>query len=212
MVDMIPLLQVSPVSEPIPWGAIIVSMVGAFVVLVGMFKVWFDRRNTATDLALVAANATRIEQQRLEKLVVAPLVAAASTQDYTAQVMYIGKNIDDIAVIRNAFQDHGIANRLIAKLTIESGMEYLADHPGTTLILIMFVESEAEGKVALNLLKGNKETVNIQIIALDGFTDAERVKLFEGGVDGFLSSPFAMAALLLVLTRLGFSSTFARTK
>jgi CheY-like chemotaxis protein len=200
------------IAEPIPWAAIITSMVGIMVILVGMLKIWFDRRNAATDLALAAANATRTEQQRLEKLVVAPLVAVASVSDQATQILYLGRDANDTAPIINAFQEYGINNRLIVKVTTDGVMEYLTDHPETTLAVVAYITDAVNGQKFLSAIKGNKQTMNIPIIAIDGFTDAEQVKLFEAGVDGFLKHPFAVSALMLILTRLGFSSTFSKTK
>lgn len=199
-------------NEPVPWTVIIAGIVGILSVFAGMAKLWYDRHIAQADLALVAANATRTEQQRLEKLVVAPLVEAAKANDNATQILYMGRGVADTAPIVEAFQEYGISNRLIVKVTTESVMEYLTDHPDTTLAIVAYITDATDGQKFLTAVKGNRITVSIPIIAIDGFTDAERVKLFEAGVDGFLKHPFAVSALMLILTRLGFSSTFAKTK
>lgn len=200
------------IAEPIPWGVILGGIVTIGLTLAGMLKLWYDRKIAKSDLALVAANATRTEQQRLEKLVVAPLVEAARAIDSATQIVYLGRETEDTAPIIAAFQEYGIGNRLIVKVTTEGVMEYLADHPDTTLAIVAYITDAKDGQKFLSSVKGNRLTMAIPIIAIDGFTDAERVQLFEAGVDGFLKHPFAVSALMLILTRLGFSSTFTKTK
>lgn len=199
-------------NEPVPWSVIAAGLLGLLTIFAGMAKLWYDRHIAESDRDLVAATATRVEQQRLEKLVVAPLVEVASAIDKTTQILYMGRNNTDTAPIIAAFQEYGISNRLIVKVTTEGVMEYLTDHPDTTLAIVAYIVDAKDGQKFLTAVKGNKVTVSIPIIAIDGFTDAERVELFEAGVDGFLKHPFAVSALMLILTRLGFSSTFAKTK
>lgn len=210
---MIPVLQTPPLADPtVTWLGIIAGLVIIGGTLSGMWKLWYDRRIAKSDLALVAATATRNEQQRLEKLVVAPLVAAASATDTATQIVYLGRDSTDTAPVLNAFQEYGISNRVIVKVTTEGVMEYLSDHPDTTLAVVAYITDAKDGQKFLTAIKGNRLTMGIPILAIDGFTDAEQVKLFEAGVDGFLKHPFAVSALMLILTRLGFSSTFAKTK
>jgi hypothetical protein len=199
-------------NEPVPWSVIIAGMVTIAGVLVGILKVWFDHRIAKSDLELATANATRTEQQRLEKLVVAPLVAAAASVDPATQILYLGRDNLDTAPVVEAFQEYGIANRLIVKVTTDGLMEYMTDHEGTTLAIVAYITDAKNGQRFLSAVKGNRSTMQVPIIAIDGFTDAEQVKLFEAGVDGFLKHPFAVSALMLILARLGFSSTFAKTK
>lgn len=205
--------QVTPLAEPtVTWLGVVGGIVTIGVTLATIFKLWFDRHVAKADLALAAANATRTEQQRLEKLVVAPLVAAATIVDTATQIIYLGHATSDTAPIVAAFQEYGIGNRLIVKVTTEGIMEYLNDHPDTTLAIVAYITDAPNSQKFLTAIKGNRLTMGIPILAIDGFTDAEQIKLFEAGVDGFLKHPFAVSALMLILTRLGFSSTFAKTK
>lgn len=202
----------SVVSDPVPWSVIAAGILGVVTIFAGMAKLWYDRHIARSDLALAAEKATRTEQQRLEKLVVAPLVEAARAIDSATQIVYLGRDTQDTAPIIKAFQDYGIGNRLIVKVTTEGVMEYLTDHPETTLAIVAYITDANDGRKFLSAVKGNRLTVAIPIIAIDGFTDAERVQLFEAGVDGFLKHPFAVSALMLILTRLGFTSTFTKLK
>jgi len=99
---------------------------------------------------------------------------------------------------------------LIIKDSPQAGIDFIIEHPQTVLFVIVYVDNVERGVRFLELIKRSNATRDIPGLFIDGVADTGKLKMFEGGADGFLQKPIDMMVLLTIMARLGYGSTFSK--
>lgn len=186
-------------------AAILIAIAIAIPILVEAFRRRFNIQSDKQENDLLSVKNVRIENLQLDN------VPAAIIPD-NLKIMYIGQDDADTGNMTSLFQTFGIKNRLLIHSSINQAMQDLTDHPGIVLFIIIYVENKAKGERFLDRVKTEDVTRDIPILFMDGFAESGVLELYQGGADAILTKPLDISALLTIITRLGYSSTFTKNK
>lgn len=186
-------------------AAILIAIAIAIPILVEAFRRRFNIQSDKQENDLLSVKNVRIENLQLDN------VPAAIIPD-NLKIMYIGQDDADTGNMTSLFQTFGIKNRLVIHSSINQAMQDLTDHPGIVLFIIIYVENKAKGERFLDRVKTEDVTRDIPILFMDGFPESGVLELYQGGADAILTKPLDISALLTIITRLGYSSTFTKNK
>lgn len=186
-------------------AAVLIAIAIAIPILVEAFRRRFNIQSDKQENDLLSVKNVRIENLQLDN------VPAAIIPD-NLKIMYIGQDDADTGNMTSLFQTFGIKNRLLIHSSINQAMQDLTDHPGIVLFIIIYVENKAKGERFLDRVKTEDVTRDIPILFMDGFAESGVLELYQGGADAILTKPLDISALLTIITRLGYSSTFTKNK
>ncbi|MCM2353141.1 MAG: response regulator [Pseudobdellovibrio sp.] len=113
-------------------------------------------------------------------------------------------DLDDCKMIKEAFEESRLLNKLNFVHNGEELLKYLAENPSPGLILLDLNMPKKDGREALQEIKNNPKYRHIPIVVLTTSQAEEDIfRTYNLGVNSFITKPVSFEGLVQIMQELG---------